>query len=131
MAGPTNSGALHSVQDSLTDLGLRLCACTRGVDRSALLTALRDKLPDELVRYDSPVSSFAFADDGAAWHAAASAGSGRKTDQVLWAGRCKLTNESGEQLSAGLVVGADGARSRVCSALGLGQPRFVGYAAYR
>lgn len=37
----------------------------RGVDRSALLQALRDKLPEGTVQYDSPVSGVSFAEDGA------------------------------------------------------------------
>ena len=39
--------------------------------------------------------------------------------------------ENGEQLRAPILVGADGVRSRVAAHLGLKQPNYSGYIAYR
>ncbi len=39
--------------------------------------------------------------------------------------------ESGEQLRAPILVGADGVRSRVAANLGLKEPNYAGYIAYR
>ncbi len=42
-----------------------------------------------------------------------------------------VTLESGERIRAPLVIGADGVRSRIARALGLGEANFAGYIAYR
>ena len=47
------------------------------------------------------------------------------------AGSCTLDTADGGQIRAGLAVGADGARSKMCDAMGLPSPNYAGYAAYR
>ena len=42
-----------------------------------------------------------------------------------------MSLENGEQLRAPILVGADGVRSRVAAHLGLKQPNYSGYIAYR
>lgn len=42
-----------------------------------------------------------------------------------------MSLESGEQLRAPILVGADGVRSRVAANLGLKEPNYAGYIAYR
>lgn len=42
-----------------------------------------------------------------------------------------VTLESGERLRAPVVIGADGVRSRIAKALGLGEANYAGYIAYR
>lgn len=42
-----------------------------------------------------------------------------------------VTLESGQQIRAPMVIGADGVRSKIAQALGLGEANFAGYIAYR
>ena len=42
-----------------------------------------------------------------------------------------MSLESGELLRGPVLVGADGVRSRVAAALGLREPNYAGYIAYR
>ncbi|KAK9917380.1 hypothetical protein WJX75_003773 [Coccomyxa subellipsoidea] len=80
----------------------------RGVYRGGLLRALQSAVPPDAVCYDCAVSSV--EQDGTG---------------------VDVTLESGERLRAPVVIGADGVRSRIAKALGLGEANYAGYIAYR
>ncbi|BDA48885.1 Monooxygenase 2 [Coccomyxa sp. Obi] len=80
----------------------------RGVYRGGLLRALQSAVPPNCIHYGSAVSSVDQDDAGV-----------------------DVTLESGERIRAPLVIGADGVRSKLARALGLGEANFAGYIAYR
>ncbi|CAK0760239.1 hypothetical protein CVIRNUC_002755 [Coccomyxa viridis] len=80
----------------------------RGVYRGGLLRALQSGVPPDCIQYNSAVQSIVQDDDGVS-----------------------VSLESGELLRGPVLVGADGVRSRVAAALGLREPNYAGYIAYR
>ncbi|CAL5223561.1 g6095 [Coccomyxa viridis] len=80
----------------------------RGVYRGGLLRTLQSGVPSDCIQYNSAVQSVVQDEDGVS-----------------------VSLENGEQLRAPILVGADGVRSRVAAHLGLKQPNYSGYIAYR
>ena len=89
---------------------------TRGVLRGELMAALAAPLPPGAVRYGSPVLAAAAVGDGAVVVLGEAGGAPGTPRTEL---RCRA------------VVGADGVRSSIAAALGLGAPGYAGYTAFR
>eukprot|EP00850_Spirogloea_muscicola_P005762 SM000026S09011 [mRNA] locus=s26:1030236:1036628:- [translate_table: standard] len=82
----------------------------RGVHRVALLQALATGLPPNTIRFSSRVSSIA----------------GSSQDHIY-----RVALEDGEEYNAKVIVGCDGANSKVAKYLGLKDVNYAGYSAYR
>eukprot|EP00850_Spirogloea_muscicola_P002028 SM000007S20988 [mRNA] locus=s7:1407747:1419040:+ [translate_table: standard] len=82
----------------------------RGVHRVALLQALAKDLPPNTIRFSSRVSSIA----------------GSSRDHIY-----KVGLEDGDEYNAKVIVGCDGANSKVAKYLGLKDVNYAGYSAYR
>lgn len=80
----------------------------RGVARAELLSVLRAAVPADVIRYNCPVSAVTPLEDGA-----------------------EVRLEDGRSLKARVVLGADGARSKVAPVMQLPTPNYAGYSAYR
>eukprot|EP00850_Spirogloea_muscicola_P002926 SM000011S19104 [mRNA] locus=s11:872208:876883:+ [translate_table: standard] len=82
----------------------------RGVHRVALLQALAKGLPPNTIRFSSRVSSIA----------------GSSQDHIYRVGL-----EDGDEYDAKVIIGCDGANSKVAKYLGLKDVNYAGYSAYR
>ena len=97
----------------------------RGVLRGELMAALAGPLPPGTVRYSSPVLAAAAVGDGAVVVLGeAGGGAGGSTAP-------SPPQKKRVELRCRAVVGADGVRSSIAGALGLGAPAYAGYTAYR